>query len=294
MYEKIQHCPSCYHPNFDHYITCKDHMVSQEKFALVKCRNCQLIFTNPRPNNAELHKYYESRHYISHTDKANAIINIVYKMVRNVTLKKKRTLIEKYATPSTILDFGCGTGNFLKVCKKSGWKVKGIEPNAKARLLAAKRLNMPIISDIHSTHKQEKFDVITAWHVIEHLLELRKTLKYLKKRMTKEGYLIIALPNISAYDASFYKEHWAAYDVPRHLYHFSQTSLKQLAKEAELSLIDVKPMKLDSYYISLLSEKYLGNKLRYFNAFINGMISNLKAAKNGEYSSLIYILTHKH
>ncbi len=290
MYEKLESCPSCSHSKFDNYLICKDHSVSKEHFALVKCAKCELLFTNPRPSEKELHKYYESEEYISHTDKGTSIINFLYKIVRHYTLNKKRKLIEKLSPIGTVLDYGCGTGDFIKKCKKKEWQVSGVEPNERARKIALQKTGKSIHQDLSEIHKEEKFDVITSWHVIEHISELKETLKKLRKKIKKEGLLIVAVPNANAYDATWYKEFWAAYDVPRHLYHFTPKSFSKLARETNLKIINTIPMTFDAYYVSLLSEAYKSGK----NSFINGMLSGLKsnklAQKSENYSSLIYIL----
>lgn len=292
MYERLEQCPSCKHTKFANQLICQDNSVSGESFALVKCENCTLVFTNPRPTPAELDKYYESPTYISHTDKANSIINLIYKTVRSYTLGIKRSLIERYRKQGTVLDYGAGTGDFLRVCQKTGWTVSGVEPNESARHLAQSKINQKLQTSLEKVQGAE-FDIITAWHVIEHVTDLLPTLKRLKKLLAKNGYMIIALPNFNSYDSLYYKEHWAAYDVPRHLYHFTQSSFSSLAKSLDMQLVDTLPMKFDSYYVSMLSEKYRTNKNRFVSAFANGYKSNRLASKSGEYSSLTYVLKKK-
>ncbi len=291
MYEKLDNCPSCDHPKFDNYLICEDHLVSHESFALVKCPKCQLIFTNPRPDNESLHKYYKSDQYVSHTSKGNSLINVIYKIVRSYTLKAKRKLIEKYVHTGTVLDFGCGTGDFLSTCEKAGWTGFGLEVDHDARKIASTKVRGSVVDDLKALPEGEKFDIITAWHVIEHVSDLKGTLKGLRKKLSKNGFLIIAVPNANSYDASHYKEQWAAYDVPRHLYHFSTDSLKTLLKTTKFKVETVLPVKVDAYYVSLLSEKYITGKTRLFKAFFQGLRSNKKALKTGEYSSLVYVIT---
>lgn len=291
MYEKLEQCPSCGHPKFHNYLICNDHSVSGESFALVRCDNCQLVFTNPRPSPSELPKYYESSAYISHTDTSDSLLHFVYRLVRKYTISKKVILVRKLRSPGTILDLGCGTGDFLKACRKSGWTVKGIEPNEQARTIASNKNQISIEQDILDLKKKEKFDVITAWHVLEHVVDLKETLKQLKKRLEKGGFLIIAVPNIDSHDFMHYKEYWAGLDVPRHLYHFSPKSFLTLAKKMKLNLVDTKPMKFDAFYVSLLSERYKSGKMNPISAFLQGYQSNKAAKSTGNYSSLIYILT---
>ncbi len=288
MYEKLDQCPVCKNKQFDNYMICDDHSVSGESFALVKCNKCELVFTNPRPEVSSLPKYYQSDEYISHTDDSNSFINIIYKIVRRYTLNSKTNLITRInGAKGSVLDYGCGTGDFVKQARLKGWQAFGYEPDQNARSIAGKKNPSSIIDTINKC--PEDIDMITAWHVIEHVADLRNTLKTLFKKLKDEGYLVVAVPNHLSYDASHYKQHWAAYDVPRHLYHFSRHSMDYLAKLMKFSIVETIPMKFDSYYVSMLSEKYQANG-SIWKAISTGYKSNLRASKNGEYSSLIYIL----
>jgi len=287
MYEKLEVCPSCKNTNFKNYLICSDHSVSGESFALSKCTKCELVFTNPRPDEEALPKYYESKEYISHTNKANSFINLIYKIARHFTIRSKIKLINSYHNKGTILDYGCGTGHFLKSCESKGWTTYGYEPDKNARAIAESN-GLHIIEKIKKTNA--KYDIITAWHVIEHVSDLRKTIKKLRSALNENGHLIIAVPNIESYDARYYKENWAAYDVPRHLYHFNQKSFGKLIAKSKLTMVKTLPMKLDAYYISMISEKYINGKNNLLSALRIGRLSNKEAKKSGEYSSLIYIL----
>ena len=286
MYEKLSFCPSCKNTQFTNHIICADHSVSEESFALVKCTKCELIFTNPRPDKDSISTYYKSDQYISHTDQGNSIINKIYKIVRNYTTKQKIALLKKHAVSNTLLDYGCGTGFFLKQAAISGFKAIGYEPDNDARAIAI-RNGGHLITELNPT---EKVGIITAWHVLEHVHDMQETLSSFTKMLEKEGTMIVALPNIHSYDASFYKEHWAAYDVPRHLYHFTKESFGKLVAKHKLKIVDTLPMKFDAYYVSLLSEQYKTGKTNYFNAFKIARKSNKEAMTTGQYSSLIYVL----
>ena len=287
MYEKLEECPICKHSKFTNYLICDDHSVSGESFALVKCDNCALVFTNPRPDNASLSSYYQSDQYISHTDKGNSLINFVYKIVRKYTISQKVKLVTRLNNGTgNLLDFGCGTGDFIKAANKKGWHSYGYEPDKQANKLASEKNPERILEKIENTDKT--FDIITAWHVIEHVSDLSNTIKILKQVLKPNGHLIIALPNHHSFDAKHYKEYWAGYDVPRHLYHFDPQSIKSFASSFKLKLIKTLPMKFDSYYVSMLSEKYK-SKGNLINALNIGLKSNKKARKTNEYSSLIYI-----
>ena len=291
MYEKLTECPVCGGQNLTNHKIIMDYSVSKESFVISLCKGCQFQFTNPRPTAEEIGKYYESEDYISHTNKGNSPINVVYKLARQFALKSKCRLINSITSSKkgSLLDYGCGTGYFLHTMKKDGWKIAGIEPNEQARKLAKELTSETVKASIEELEmKNKKFNIITLWHVLEHIHELNKTIATLKSLLKEKGRLIIAVPNISSHDNSIYQEQWAAYDVPRHLYHFNQDSMKTLMLKHGLKVKNVYPMRLDSYYISLLSEKYKTGKSNYVKSIINGYKSNSYASKDNNYSSLIY------
>ena len=290
MLEKINKCPICEHENLTDHISCTDHFLSGETFVITKCANCSFLFTNPRPAEEQLSRYYKSDAYISHSDKANNITNSLYKIARHFTLRGKLKLIDSLNTTKSILDYGCGTGDFLLTCKKNGWKISGLEPDNSARDIAIDKTHANIHSSIEQIDAKNKSGVITLWHVLEHVSDLDAVVSRLKAKLDNQGKLVIAVPNYQSFDAQHYKEYWAAFDVPRHLYHFSQDTMQLLLQKHDLKIIDRIPMKLDSFYVSLLSEKYLNGKNNYIRSFINGYKSNIYAKKNNNnYSSMIYI-----
>ncbi len=276
-----------YNKNTSLFIDCKDHSVSKEEFKLVRNDEYDLLITNPIPDN--LSSYYESEEYISHTDSSEGIINKIYQRVRKYTISKKIKLINNYSNKSkTILDIGCGTGDFIKECKNNDWEVVGIEPNSKAKEIGLTK-DLVIFSSIDDIIEQ-KFDIITMWHVLEHVTDLDDTINKIKNMLTENGTLIIAVPNYKSYDASYYKSFWAAYDVPRHVWHFSKNSIKKIFKKFKMEVIKIKPMLFDSFYVSMLSEKYKRGKNNFIIAFSIGLYSNCKGLFTKEYSSHIYIL----
>lgn len=213
----------------------------------------------------------------------------LYRIARSYTLTWKQQLITSYAKEKILLDYGCGTGSFLAHMKTKGWNVTGVEPSSDARAKASE--NAIVHELIESVNGA--YSIITLWHVLEHIHDLNKTLTELGKRLEASGTIFIAVPNYKSADATFYKNHWAAYDVPRHLWHFNQLTMKQILANAGFSVQKIIPMKLDAYYVSLLSESYkdpnAGTVTRYFRAFQQAWISNRAARISGEYSSLIYI-----
>jgi 2-polyprenyl-3-methyl-5-hydroxy-6-metoxy-1,4-benzoquinol methylase len=292
MYEKLIECPVCGGSNITNHKVVLDHSVSHESFVITICDSCQFQFTNPRPTEEEIGKYYQSEDYISHNDKGNSPVNLVYKLARNFAIKSKNQLINSISknAKGRILDFGCGTGTFLTAMKKDGWTIEGVETNIKARQIAEEATKQDIYKNLSSLNiKNKKFNVITLWHVLEHIHQLNDTIATLKSLLKEKGVIIIAVPNISSYDQNLYQEKWAAYDVPRHLYHFNTDSMKTLMLKHGLKVKKVYPMKLDAYYISLLSEKYKTDKNKYIKALLNGYRSNTYASNNdNNYSSLIF------
>jgi 2-polyprenyl-3-methyl-5-hydroxy-6-metoxy-1,4-benzoquinol methylase len=294
MYEKLTHCPSCDNSSFHNHLICKDNSFTKESFAIVKCERCELLFTNPRPTEEAIGKYYETADYISHSNSSKRLIDKIYKIVRSFSLKSKLNIIEKLSDTKTLLDYGCGTGHFLSKAQKNKWDINGVEPNKSARQIANQQLENQVYSSLEQLPHNKKYSIITLWHVLEHIIDLNHTLDTLKSLLTKDGAIIIAVPNPGSYDAKHYKEYWAGYDVPRHLYHFTPESFKYLMKKHKLTLVETLPMKFDSFYVSLLSEKYMTGSSNYINSFINGYKSNSYASKNSNmYSSIIYILKQK-
>jgi 2-polyprenyl-3-methyl-5-hydroxy-6-metoxy-1,4-benzoquinol methylase len=252
------------------------------------------VITSPRPAETDLGKYYLSEDYISHNNEAKSLIDKIYLQARNYTLAWKRKLIIAHTkrTENKLLDYGCGTGAFIQATTKDNWQSFGVEPSQEARNQATRLTQSPIHKSLEEL-KNHSFDAITLWHVLEHVPDLNELLQKLKSVLADNGTMFIAVPNHSSWDGKNYKEHWAGYDVPRHLWHFSHQTMKRLVENNGLKLQQIIPMKLDSFYISLLSEKYKKGKTTIpgmINAFINGLKSNILAKRNGQYSSLIYIV----
>ena len=270
----------------------KDHSVSGELFRLKKNETYGFLETVPAPNLDKLPEYYESEDYISHTDSRRNLFEKIYHAVRVYSVKQKVKLISKFSsTGGQLLDVGCGTGDFLRAAQEKQWTVFGIEPNEKARSIANQKTGDVIFDSDHLfKFDKSQFDVITLWHVLEHLPDLEKQLQQLNGLLKPGGVLLIAVPNYKSYDAEHYQKFWAAFDVPRHLWHFDNTSIKCLADHFKFKLLKIKPMWFDAFYVSLLSEKYRSGKMNPLKAVLIGFLSNFKAFFTKEASSLIYIL----
>ncbi|WP_310379154.1 class I SAM-dependent methyltransferase [Flavobacterium sp.] len=275
--------------NKKHFLTVKDYSVSGETFDLYHDEILDMLITHPQPSLDNLGKYYESVDYISHTDSKRSLFEKAYHFVKNIALKNKLNLINSLQpSKGILLDIGAGTGDFLSVAKQDGWKIVGVEPSEKAKAIAIKKG----ISFVEKTSELENhsFDVISMWHVLEHVPDLDNQIKELKRLLKTNGTLIIAVPNFKSFDAKHYGKFWAAYDVPIHFWHFSKTAIKVLFEKENMNLEKVLPMKFDSFYVSLLSEKYKSSKMNFIKAFFIGLQSNFKAKQHLEYSSHIYIL----
>lgn len=284
----ITSCPICDQTEFSHFLDGKDYTVSQKTFSIVTCNNCGFHFTNPIPKIEDVGGYYKSESYVSHSSTNKGLINKIYQLVRKRTLKQKVNLLKKLSKGKSHLDIGAGTGHFINATTQSGFNSLGLEPDEDARALAIKLHNANIKPLEHLFDlKENTVDVITMWHVLEHVYNLKNDLKQITSVLKDDGVMIVAVPNMSSYDAKKYKQYWAAYDLPIHLYHFQPNDIKNLFEQYDMKVDQILPMKFDSYYVSMLSEKYKGGNI--ISAFFTGLLSNLKASKES-YSSQIYIL----
>ena len=285
-------CPLCSSAKTILYLRCSDHLLSRDVFDLCKCSDCGFVFTGEYPDEQSIGRYYRSDDYISHDDEAKGFLNRIYQIARHVMLRRKVRMVEKATgiTKGRILDIGCGTGHFAAAMEQNGWYVTGIEPNIKARNFASGQFGLDVISPEQVPGLPSgSFDCITMWHVLEHFHDPFGYAAEIKRLLKPGGLCLCALPNSNSFDAVHYKEYWAAYDVPRHLYHFSPASMQKLLSLHQMAAKEILPMWFDSYYVSMLSEKYKGGNI--ISAFLQGANSNIRAAGNRQRcSSLIYVI----
>lgn len=287
----IQKCPICEGTSFSKHSIVNDHMVSQEDFTIVKCDSCGFLITSPRPADDQLGRYYESEDYISHSNTKKSLFSRAYQLVRNKAVRDKRKWVEAHSRKGQILDMGCGTGHFLNECKLNGWDITGVEVSEVARANAFTEHGIKPLSSFDEVKEDSnQFNAISMWHVLEHLPNLNEHLNKFHKILKDDGALFIAVPNHESLDAVHYGPQWAAWDVPIHLWHFSKSSMKNLAEKNGFEITEIKNMAFDSFYVSLLSEKYKNGSMRPIHAFLTGLRSNLAGRSSKNMSSLVYVL----
>lgn len=284
-------CTICGGTSVQPFLKAKDYTATGEVFEIYSCNTCNSKYTANAPMESECGKYYDAPEYISHTETKEGFVNKVYHLVRNITLRDKRNLVQSQTKRKTgaLLDIGCGTGAFAGLMHASGWKVMGLEPSLSARLIALQQHRIEVLSSEELYNLKEGYDAITMWHVLEHVYDLNGYFKQMHRLLNDNGTLFIAVPNYTSGDARTYKAFWAAWDVPRHLYHFSPQSINFLAERHGFKVVKRKGMWFDSVYVSLLSEKY--KKGSAVKGVFNGFLSNINAMFDvTKCSSVIYIL----
>lgn len=288
-------CPACNAPTIAPVLKTKDYTVSQQAFEIWECSACTLRFTQSVPDEQHIGPYYRSENYISHTNTGKGLVNKLYHMVRRHTLRSKCRLIERSGNwhSRTLLDVGAGTGAFVHYMRQHAWQVTGLEPDEAARKVALETFRINLLPPDHLwALPADSIDVITLWHVLEHVHRLHDYMRQLKTLLKPGGLLFIAVPNYTSADAAIYGEHWAAYDVPRHLYHFSPKAMQQLVRQHGMRIQNMQPMWFDSFYVSMLSNKYKTGKTGMLQSIWNGLRSNQAAMRHRDRcSSLIYIIT---
>lgn len=283
-------CPWCGNPSEKTYLRVKDHFLSQEMFDIIECEHCGLLFTTPRPEPTVIGKYYQSENYFSHQENKNGLVPRLYEFVKSFNIKNKVNMAIGGLPKGKLLDIGCGVGDFLVQVKQQGWEVIGLEPSDDAKNIAEKRLGFrPLAPNDSSILSDASFDVITLWHVLEHVDDLKTQTSEITRILKPGGRLLIALPNYQSFDCQYFKEYWAAWDVPRHLNHFSKDTLQKMMISLGFRPVACKKLIWDAFYISYLSEKYQGRSGALLKGAWVGLRSNIKARRSGMYSSLVYI-----
>ena len=287
-------CPWCGSEKAQINLWLKDEFLTKEDFHICECLSCGLLYTMPRPNKDKIGDYYKSDEYYSHQENKKGFVPKIYEAVKKSNLKHKYKLATNGIKKGKLLDIGCGVGDFLHTAEEQKWECIGVEPSEDAKTIARKRIKANIIaSEDMQQLSDASFDLITMWHVLEHVDDLKWQVKQLQRLIKPHGRIVIAVPNYNSYDAQFYKELWAAYDVPRHLSHFSKTTLTKIFKSTGFVLKKTEKLIWDAYYISYMSEQYKHHSLPLIKGAFRGFVSNLKARRSGEWSSLVYIFEKK-
>jgi SAM-dependent methyltransferase len=288
MTNLISACPIC-GADFKKELDVKDHFLSQEKFEILCCPSCHLRKTSPTPSPESIGKYYDTKDYLSHGDDQKGVFAWLYRQAKKINLSRKARLLNQLAPHSHILDYGCGTGDFIQYCQELGFEVRGAEPSVQALTHASPLVIDNIVSPEKELASDTKYDVITMWHVLEHVHNPISVITRLKEKLNNDGRLIIAVPNPASADAKHYGPFWAGWDVPRHLWHFEPDAMIKMASSLGLGHETTQPMWFDAYYVSWLSERYKQG-LTPLAAFW-GSVSNLRAlvAKKRRCSSQIYV-----
>jgi len=287
-------CPLCGSPDIKKHMEVKDYFLSGENFALFQCSQCEFVFTQSHPGKEDISSYYKSEDYVSHSNTRKGVVNRLYHIARGYMLGRKGKLIQRliHRKPGKILDIGSGTGFFLNHMKEHGWDVMGIEPSEEGRKFCWDQFALETgDEETFFSLSEDSFDVITLWHVLEHVQDLDEYMIKIRSILSKDGILLLALPNLNSLDALIYKGKWAALDVPRHLWHFSPSSFQKLATKNQFQLVKMKSMPLDAVYVSLLSEKYRNNPLGFLAGGFIGLLSLALGLINvKKSSSIIYVL----
>lgn len=293
----LTECPLCASQKISLHLICKDHLISKEDFEIYKCASCGFLFIRDQPDENTMLRYYDSDEYISHSDSSKGFSNKLYRLVRGILLRRKRVLVKKTSglKKGSILDIGCGTGYFGGAMKEADWQVTGIEINEKARNLAALRFGLNVISPEQiSTLPFYSFDCITLWHVLEHFHDPKRYFSDISNLLKPGGLCIVALPNSNSYDAKHFKQFWAAYDVPRHLWHFTPKTFRDFSDKTGFHITGMKTLPLDVFYISALSERYKGSGFSFVSGMMKGVWFEMRSLfKKNRTSSLIYFLQKK-
>jgi SAM-dependent methyltransferase len=287
-------CPLCSSEKIALHLNCNDHFISKKDFAIFKCSACGFTFTQDYPEEDEIGQYYESDNYISHSDTSDGFSNKLYRIARRIMLRRKKNLIGNisHLKRGTILDIGSGTGYFVATMRRAGWNASGIEINEKARNFSVTHFGLDVDPpDRIKAYESNSFDCITLWHVLEHFHDPFKNISEIHRLLKPGAICIVALPNSNSFDANHYNRFWAAWDVPRHLWHFEPSTFRIFSEKQGFILESLRTLPLDVFYISLLSERYKSSSISYFRAISTALVFTFMSFFNRKRcSSIIYIL----
>ena len=286
-------CPWCQSEKAHTHLSLKDYFLTQEPFEIMVCEDCGLLYTTPKPSDEKLGDYYKSEAYYSHQENKKGFIPRLYEAIKKVNIKHKFEVATndlKLENGGKMLEIGCGVGGFLHYAEQQGWDCYGAEPSEDAMKILQSKTKAKVVKPAQiEDFPDASFDLICMWHVLEHVADLKWQIAQLKRLLKPNGRIVIALPNYQSYDAQYYKDKWAAYDVPRHLNHFSEEFMRKELNNCGLAYIKSEKLVWDSFYISYLSEQYCQHNLALLRGAWLGLLSNLKARNSGQYSSLVYV-----
>jgi SAM-dependent methyltransferase len=289
MSEITYTCPVCSNDTFQKGEELVDHFLSQEVFHLYTCTSCAVLKTEPAPDDSRIGKYYESDNYLSHGDGQKGIFARLYRLAKGYNLGWKGRLLQRLNSKASFLDYGCGTGDLITHCQELGFDVRGAEPSDSAKAHLSSLVKDRVVIPAEELLSDRRYDIISMWHVLEHIREPREILSQLKTKLNQDGHIVIALPNNASYDAHHYGALWAAWDVPRHLWHYRPDQIIALMNDLGFTHANSHPMWFDAFYVSLLSERY--KKGSSIGALFWAGLSNLKALfnKKERCSSQVYV-----
>lgn len=197
-------------------------------FTIVQCRRCGLVYLNPRPTQGEISSFYPESRY--HPFKA---IHGAGATIPGSTHWKRALWLTRRTQVGTVLDVGCGSGLFLLAMGALGWNCVGVEPNETAAQHAREVAGLEVLAgDVFAINQVATYDVITLWDVLEHVHSPLDVLVHCNRLLNSDGVIALHAPNWASIERRLFGERWTALDSPRHLYHFSPGTIKQLLKRS--------------------------------------------------------------
>lgn len=241
-------CNLCSSDSFTTLFTLRDTLsLTNEIFRLVTCNQCGLVYLNPRPSAEQLDTFYPEEYWWRRGKKTN---NVLSKLARNFEewyrtylLNTEVRLLKKMLNKgSKILDVGCGRGDILYLCKRSGFETYGIELSEKAARNARIEYGLDVYqgSLFEIDFGPNYFDAITFYHVFEHLPDSLRVLKKANRMLKDEGILVIQIPNIDSLQFKLFSKRWFGLSIPQHFYHFSSRTIEEMLKKANFEIVNIR------------------------------------------------------